>query len=111
MSSASDAFCRAIIGSDMGAARAVLSEMVAADESMNTDTDPTFGDAIQHLVCWLSKCECIKNVGLSGGIMKSQPPQKLIVLTTGRPEAAQILHLTLVLGSRMQVLSLESSSE
>ncbi|MEY9387522.1 hypothetical protein ABIF93_005779 [Bradyrhizobium japonicum] len=106
MSEARDEFCRAIDAGDVKVAMATLVGVVSADESMHTDTDPNFGNAIKHLVDWLMQCGCIEDVELSSGILKSQPPLKVLTLTT-RPPRADRFHLKLRLGYRMEVHSFE----
>jgi hypothetical protein len=107
MSDARDEFCRAIDEGDVKVAMATLVGVVSADESMHTDADPSFGNATEHLVEWLMQCRCIENVELSSGILKSQPPLKLLTLKTRPPEAGRIFHLKLRLGSQMEVHSFE----
>lgn len=108
MSEAADEFCRAINRGDVEAAKAALAGLVSAHESMHTDTDPSFANAIKHLVDWLMQCGCIEDVELASGILKSQPPQKMLTLTTGSAAAGRIIHLKLRLGSRMEVHSFEA---
>lgn len=107
MSEARDEFCRAIDEGDVQVAMATLVGVVSADESMRTDTDPNFGSAIKHLVDWLMQCNCVEDVQLSSGILKSQPPLKLLTLTTRPPEAGRIFRLKLQLGSSMEIRALE----
>lgn len=107
MSEVRDDFCRAIDEGDVKVAMATLVEVVSADESMHTDTDPNFDNAIRHLMDWLMKCGCIEDVALASGILKSQPPLKILTLTTRPPGAGRIFHLKLRLGYRMEVHSFE----
>jgi hypothetical protein len=95
MSGASDEFCRAINEGDIEVAKAALVRI------------PNFGNAIKHLVDWLLQCGCIEYVTLSNGILKSQPPQKMLTLTTRPPGAARTFHLKLSLGSHMEIHDFE----
>ncbi|MCK1604753.1 hypothetical protein IVB02_25955 [Bradyrhizobium sp. 166] len=107
MSEARDEFCRAIDEGDVKVAMATLVGVMSADESMHTDTDPNFDNAIKHLVDWLMQCGCIEDVALSSGILKSQPPLKMLTLTTRPLGTGRIFHLKLQLGSRMEIRALE----
>ena len=107
MFEAREEFCRAINEGDVTVAKATLAGVVSADESMHTDTDPNFGNATKQLVDWLMQCNCIEDVELSSGIMKSQPPLKMLTLTAKPPGGARIFHLKLRLGPRMEVFSFE----
>jgi hypothetical protein len=107
MSEARDEFCRAIHEGDIKVAKATLVGVVSAHESMHTDTDPNFGNATKQLVDWLMQCTCIENVEISSGILKSQPPLKMLTLTARPPGVGRIFHLKLRLGSQMEVHSFE----
>src|SRR4051794_15372271 len=107
MSETRDEFCHAINGGDIVGAMGTLVTVVSGDESMHTDTDPNFGNALERLVGWLKQCGCIEEVELSSGILKSQPPLRVITLTMRPPGAGRVLHLKLRLGSRMEVHSFE----
>ena len=76
-------------------------------KSMQTDEDPNFDNAIKHLEDWLMQCGCIERVTRSSGLLKSYPPQKLLMLTTKSPGAGRIFHLKLRLGNQMEIDAFE----
>jgi hypothetical protein len=77
MSDADDEFCRALDAGNIATAKAVLVGVVSAHESMQTDEDPNFDNAIKHLEDWLMQCGCIERVTRSSGLLKSYPPAKV----------------------------------
>ena len=105
MFEAHDEFCRALDAGDIAIAEATLAGVVSAHESMHTDEDPNFGNATKQLVDWLTQCNCIEDVEISSGMLKSQPPLKMLTLTTKSPGGARIFHLKLRLGPHMEVHS------
>jgi hypothetical protein len=107
MSDADDEFCRALDTGNVAAAKAVLVGVVSAHESMQTDEDPNFDNAIKHLEDWLMQCGCIEHVTRSSGVLKSYPPQKLLMMTTKSPGAGRIFHLKLRLGNHMEIDAFE----
>lgn len=107
MSGANEEFCRALDAGNIATAKAVLIGVVSAHESMQTDKDPNFVNAIKHLEDWLMQCGCIEHVTRSSGLLKSQPPQKLLILTAKAPGAGRIFHLKLRLGNHMEIEAFE----
>jgi hypothetical protein len=101
-----DVFCQALNSGDITAARARLAHIVATNESMRIDKDPNFGVAIGNLVNWLMQSGCIRGVDVSEGLLKTQPPQKVIALTA-KDAGNSKFYLKLSLGRLVEIDALE----
>lgn len=107
MAAAGDEFCEALDQGDIAKAEVALAEVLSSNESMHSDTDPSFATAISHLVDWLMQSGCILHVEVLAGILKTYPPQKRLVLTAKAIGANRIFQLKLRLGQRMEIHALE----
>jgi hypothetical protein len=107
MAAARDEFCRALDQGDVAKAEAALANVLSSNESMHSDTDPSFATAISHLVDWLMQSGCVVHVDVSDGILKTYPPQKRLVLTARTTGVNRIFQLKLRLGQRMEIHVLE----
>jgi hypothetical protein len=103
-----DVFCQALNGGDIAAAQARLAHVVATNESMRIDKDPNFGVAIGNLVNWLMESGCIRGVHVSDGLLKTQPPQKVLELTAHDSGGNRKFYLKLRLGRLVEIDALES---
>lgn len=102
-----DVFCQALNRGDITAAQARLAHIVATNESMRIDKDPNFGVAIDNLVKWLMESGCIQGVDVSEGLLKTQPPQKVLVLTAQDAGGNRKFYLKLRLGRLVEIDTLE----
>jgi hypothetical protein len=107
MAAAGDEFCQALDQGDIAKAKVVLAEVLSSNESMHSDTNPSFATAISHLVDWLMQSGCVVHVQVLNGILKTYPPQKRLVLTARAAGANRIFQLKLRLGQYMEIHTLE----
>jgi hypothetical protein len=103
-----DVFCQALSKGDIDAARARLEQVISTTEAMQTDQDPNFSNAISNLVNWLIQRGCVRRVSVLEGVLKTQPPQKVLLLEISSAGKDIILHLKLRLSSRMVIHALEA---
>jgi hypothetical protein len=102
-----DVFCQALNSGDIAAAQARLAHIVATNDLMRIDKDPNFGVAIRNLVNWLMQSGCIRGVDVSEGLLKTQPPQKVLELTADHAGGNRIFYLKLGLGRLVEIEALE----
>ena len=107
MTSGAPGFCDAVQNGDLPAAHAIVSEFLST--GTRWENDPSFGREITHLVEWLIKSGCIENVLVSEGMLKSEPPQKVLLLTTTIKGSYRSLVLKLNLGRHLKVHTLASA--
>jgi hypothetical protein len=107
MSIMSREFCRALDEGDLGRAKIILGEVVSTSELMRSDTDPNFSAAIKHVVDWLTESGCVTRASVAEGVLKSLPPQKILLLGARMKGQDRTLTLRLRLARHLEVHALE----
>lgn len=102
-----EVLCRALESENVAQAQDRLSQVISATEAMHADQDPNYSNAIGRLVSWLMESGCIGSVTVNEGLLKSQPPQKILVLKPSYASKNRTLELRLSLGSQLEVLTLD----
>ena len=103
-----EAFCRAVAASDHAAARIAATEALKDELPIGVDLDPDCVAALAGFRDWLLGCRCVASVEAMSGLMKSEPPQKLLLVETKRSAFPRTLRLTLLLERPMRVVSIET---
>jgi hypothetical protein len=88
----------------------VAKELIASAASGPGSTlshDPNFERDIQRLADWLSQKPCVAEVSVRDGVLKTEPPQKVICFTASVKGKTQAITLRLQLGRHLQIHALE----
>lgn len=102
-----DIFCKALCDGMVTCAHARLARIVSATGIMNTDSDPSYRRAISAVATWLLESGCVGSVRVNEGLLKTRPPRKVLVLGYCCSDEARSFEVTLSLGHRLEVCSLE----
>jgi hypothetical protein len=109
MSRASEAFCQAVAAGDLAAAGAAATAAMRDDPSMRVATEIDCGPAVAKFTEWLMRCGCVTAVEATSGLLKSEPPQKLLVVETTCSASLCTLHLTLSLDQPINIVSIRAA--
>lgn len=106
MTDADFEFCRAL-EEGLHRAKVVVARFVATSVSARAHDDPRFEQQISDLVGWLGRQPCIETISVMPGVLKTEPPQKVLSIEAVTDKQRVTLRLKLRLGRGLEVLALE----
>jgi hypothetical protein len=102
-------FCYALEEGRADLAAAIISKVISR-LNLTWSDDPNFASQIEQLAEWLRRQICIENVFVFEGVLKTEPPQKVLSLTASIKGQRRSMTLKLCLGRNLQVHELQTES-